>query len=219
MKRFWTILLLSMSLLASPAIGAEKALCPVCRVKEGHAELETVHAERTHEGVRYTFCSQRCADEFALDPAAYVPPRFPRPAPALPPLDLSGQPLGWEGLKGRVVLVDFWATWCAPCRKAMPRLQALHDKYAASGFMVLGVSIDEDGPEKVRKHVAAKKLTYPMTLDTGKSPAWQRFRVKAVPAAYLVDGEGFIVAQWTGGIGDLEEMEEKVRQLLVPSEN
>ena len=99
-------------------------------------------------------------------------------------------------MKGKVTLVDFWATWCAPCRKSMPELQSLHEKYRARGFSVVGVSIDEgkDAARKVKKFVDAKKITYPIVIDSEKSPTWERFRVKAVPAAFLVDQEGRIVA-------------------------
>ena len=82
------------------------------------------------------------------------------------------------------MLLDFWATWCVPCKKSMPELQALHDKYAARGFRVVGISIDEGGASKVKKYVKSKKLTYPIAVDSEKSPAWEAFRVKAVPAAF-----------------------------------
>ena len=204
---------------APPAAVAETRVCPVCRVREGPREPEEVRAWRTHETLRYGFCSEKCAREFATDPAAYTPPTFPRPAPALPVSDLGGAPLAWEGLKGRVVLVDFWATWCAPCRKSMPELQALHDRHSARGFMVVGVSIDEGKAlRKVRKFVSSRNITYPIAIDAGSPPAWERFRVKAVPAAFLVDRQGRIVAQWTGQSADVRELEQKLVSLLAPAD-
>jgi thiol-disulfide isomerase/thioredoxin len=184
-------------------------------VKEGGHGEETVVAWRTYDGVRYGFCSERCAKDFAADPAAYVPASLPRPAPELVAADLKGKPMSWESLKGKVVLVDFWATWCAPCRKAMPELQALHDKYAKRGFTVLGVAIDEGNPvPKIKKFVTSKKITYPIAIDSEEDPTWGRFRVKAVPAAFLIDQEGRIVAQWTGVSADSREVEEKLAALL-----
>ena len=196
----------------------EKGLCPVCKVSEGATRAEEVHAWRTHAGARHGFCSERCAREFDADPAAYLPPSFPWPAPELSLADLEGRPLTWSVLRGQVVLVDFWATWCAPCRKSMPELQALHDRYAARGFAVLGVSIDEGrAAAKVRKFVAAKKISYPIAIDSAESPTWQRFRVKAVPAAFLVDRKGRVVAQWTGTGVDVRELEGKLGALLAPT--
>ena len=218
MKRVFVTLLTGLLLAGfvgpSATAAVEKMLCLVCKVKEGSSEAEAVHAVRTHDGARYGFCSEKCAKEFDADPAAYVPPSFPRPAPELDVTDLKGKPVNWQSLRGTVVLVDFWATWCAPCRKSMPELQALHDKYARRGFTVLGVSIDEGGPGKVKKLVASKKFTYPMALDSEKAPAWERFHVKAIPAAFLVDQQGRVIAQWTGAPANARELEEKLVSLL-----
>jgi len=191
-----------------------KAMCLVCKVTRGEAEEEEVKAVRTHAGKAYGFCSEKCAQAFAADPVAYIPPSFPRPAPLFALNDLAGKPLSNESLKGKVVLLDFWATWCAPCLKSMPELQALHRKYADRGFTVVGISIDEGGPAKVRKLVASKKFTYPIALDSEKSPAWESFRVKAVPAAFLIDREGRIVAQWTGTPTVAGELEAKLEAML-----
>jgi len=215
MKRWIPILMVSLWMVgASPAIGGEKAVCMVCKVKHGEAAEEEVKAWRTHEGVRYGFCSESCAKEFEADPAAYLPPLFPRPAPELTLTALHGGELSWQSLQGKVVLVDFWATWCAPCRKSMPRLQALHDRYAARGFTVLGVSIDAaKDTAKVRKFAASKKITYPIAIDSEQGSAWERFAVKAVPAAFLVDAQGKIVAQWTGA-PDEAELEKRLAGML-----
>jgi peroxiredoxin len=204
------------SLAAHPVAAAPsgKAVCLVCKVTRGEAEEEPVKATRSHEGQEYGFCSEKCAKAFAVDPLAYVPPEFPRPAPAFQLTDLGGRSLTPATLQGQVVLIDFWATWCVPCRKSMPELQALHDRYSKRGFTVVGVSIDEGGPGPVRKFVQSKKIRYPIAVDDAAAPAWDAFRVKAVPAAYLVDREGKIVAQWTGAPARPQELEEKIRQLL-----
>src|SRR5262245_52067524 len=135
MKRMiWTLIAASIAIgvatVPTVAAAPAKALCPVCRVTEGAVEEEPVRAVRTHEGVEYGFCSEKCAKAFMADPAAYVPPVFPRPAPAFSLVDLKGKPISNQSLRGGVVLIDFWATWCAPCRRSMPEMQALHTKYA-----------------------------------------------------------------------------------------
>jgi thiol-disulfide isomerase/thioredoxin len=198
-----TLLLAVLAMNAPSAAFAEKALCLVCKMKEGKAKPETVTAFRTHDGIRYGFCSKECAEEFESDPVTFLPPVFPRPAPPMPLSDLGGKPLR-SSLEGKVVLVDFWATWCAPCQKSMPELQALHDKYAGRGFTVIGVSVDErakgsDNAEaKIRGFIAKKKITYPIAIDSGTPALWEQYRVKVVPAAFLIDRRGRIVAQWSG---------------------
>lgn len=220
MKRIFLAVLAAVLALGGHAFAAEdhdEQLCRVCAVREGATEPEHVAAWRTYEGVRYGLCSQACAEEFDLDPIAYVPPVFPREAPALDLAALAGDSLTWEALAGKVVLVDFWATWCPPCRKSMPELQQIHAAYGPRGFTAVGVSIDEAKDErKVRKFVESRKITYPIAIDAGEAPAWARFRVKAVPAAFLVDGEGRIVAQWTGVPADAKTLEGRLGELLPP---
>ena len=220
MNRFFALLLAAGVTLAGPVLAPvaraapAKAICLVCRVQHGEAEEEPVKAVRVHDGKEYGFCSEKCARAFALDPAAYLPPELPRAAPAFSVTDLAGKPIANRDLAGKVVLLDFWATWCAPCRKSMPELQALHEKYAGRGFSVLGISIDEGGPAKVRKFVQSKRFTYPIAMDSAKSPAWEAFGVKAVPAAFLLDREGRIAAQWTGSPANAAELERKLEELL-----
>lgn len=206
------------SVLASGALSAAAApartLCLVCKVKHGEAVEEPVKAVRTYEGTEYGFCSEACARDFDADPAAYIPPVLPRLAPSFTLVTLAGSPLTSELLKGQVVLLDFWATWCAPCRKSMPELQALHTKYALRGFTVVGVSIDEGDRSKVKKYVTSKRFTYPIAVDTEKDPAWESYRVKAIPAAFLLDRQGRIVAQWTGAPANMREVEKHLETLL-----
>ena len=201
----------------APAIAAVKqGICIVCQVRSGEAEAEDIKATRTYAGKEYGFCSLKCAQTFDADPAAYVPPTFPRSAPAFSLKDLSGKPVSNASFKGQVVLLDFWATWCAPCVKSMPELQSLHAKYASRGFQVVGISIDEgvSGAVKVKKFIGAKRIAYPIAIDSGKRPAWEAFWVKTVPAAYLLDREGRIVAQWTGAPADMAQLEAKLEELL-----
>jgi thiol-disulfide isomerase/thioredoxin len=189
-------------------------VCLVCKVKHGEAEAEPVKATRTHDGQSYGFCSEKCAGEFAADPLAFLPPVFPRTASGFALTDLAGGAVTAESLRGRVVLLDFWATWCAPCRRSMPALQALHERYAARGLTVLGVSIDENSDAKVRKFVKDKAFTYAIAIDSAHEPAWLAYRVKSVPAAFLIDRDGNVVAQWTGAAAPEDELEARVRELL-----
>ena len=140
---------------------------------------------------------------------------FPRPAPAFALNDLEGTALSTESLKGKVMLVDFWATWCLPCRKSMPELQALQTEFADRGFTVVGVSIDEaKHAKRVREFVEENGIRYPIAMDNGEAPAWDAYRVKAIPAAFLIDGNGQIVSQWTGESADVAALKKQLDELL-----
>ena len=218
MRRIWMVTLLTtVTLLAGSANAAKMAICRVCVVNHGEGEPEAVKATRTYQGKEYGFCSDKCAKTFDADPAAYLEPEFPRAAPAFALSDLAGKPVSSASLKGKVVLVDFWATWCVPCRKSMPELQALHDKYASRGFTVLGISTDQGGVAKVKKFVEDRKYTYPIAVDSEKAPAWEAYGVRAIPAAFLLDAKGRIVAQWTGA-PNTAEVESRIDSLLATTD-
>jgi len=106
--------------------------------------------------------------------------------------DLQGQPWHLRDLRGKVVLVNFWATWCPPCRKEMPDLQALYDKYKDRGFLVLSISDEESA--KVSPFIAERKITYPVLLDPGRKVN-EAFVVEGIPKSFVYDREGKLVAQ------------------------
>jgi len=106
--------------------------------------------------------------------------------------DLEGQPWRLRDLKGKVVLVNFWATWCPPCRKEMPDLQALYDRYKDQGFVV--VSISDEEAAKVQPFIAERKITYPVLLDPGRKVT-DLFQVQGIPKSFVYNREGKLVAQ------------------------
>jgi len=106
--------------------------------------------------------------------------------------DLQGNPWHLRDLKGKVVLVNFWATWCPPCRKEMPDLQALYDKYKDEGFVVISISDEEVA--KVQPFIAERKITYPVLLDPGRKVN-DLFQVEGIPKSFVYDRAGKLVAQ------------------------
>lgn len=106
--------------------------------------------------------------------------------------DLSGKSWHLHDLKGKVVLVNFWATWCPPCRKEMPDLQALYDKYKDQGFLVLSISDEEAA--KVSPFIAERKISYPVLLDPGRKVN-DAFIVEGIPKSFVYDRDGKLVAQ------------------------
>jgi len=175
----------------------EKAVCIVCATN-GETEPEKVGATRDYQGTTYYFCSTKCAATFDANPAAYV--LETGPAPAASWTTTAGEPLTLASMGGQVVLLDFWATWCKPCVKSMPELDAMYRDYQKQGLMVVGVSVDqgEDRAKKVKKFLEKKPVAYPIVIDSAESSSWEAFNVSALPTLYLIDREGHIVERWIG---------------------
>jgi peroxiredoxin len=106
--------------------------------------------------------------------------------------DLNGKSWTLQELKGKVVLLNFWATWCPPCRKEMPDLDALYTRFEPQGFVILGIS--DDDPDKVREFVQKQGTTYPVLLDPG-SKVNQLLHINGIPKTFVYDRDGKIVAQ------------------------
>jgi peroxiredoxin len=107
--------------------------------------------------------------------------------------DLQGKTWTLKDLKGKVVLVNFWATWCPPCRKEMPDLDALYNRFKDQGFVILAISEDEE-TAKVDPFIAEHKISYPILLDPG-SKVNKLFQVEGIPKSFVYDREGKLVAQ------------------------
>jgi len=106
--------------------------------------------------------------------------------------DLTGKTWKFSDLRGKVVLVNFWATWCPPCRKEMPDLDALYQRFAAKGFVVLGISDEERS--KVEPFIRERKVSFPVLLDPGRKVNDQ-FIVEGIPKSFVYDRDGKLVAQ------------------------
>jgi peroxiredoxin len=106
--------------------------------------------------------------------------------------DLQGKSWTLRELRGKVVLVNFWATWCPPCRKEMPDLEALYNRFEGEGLVVLAISDEDAG--KVRPFLAARPVTYPILLDPGRKVN-DLFQVEGIPKTFVYNREGKLVAQ------------------------
>jgi peroxiredoxin len=144
-------------------------------------------------------------------PAPAVGEGHPAPDFTLPVLDGPEQSL--SALRGRVVLLNFWATWCKPCEEEMPAMQRLHASLAGDDFALLAVSVD-DGDEEVRAFRDRLALTFPILRDPEKraSGAYQTFRF---PESWLIDRNGVVVARYIGPRAwDEPVYVERIRKLI-----
>jgi peroxiredoxin len=106
--------------------------------------------------------------------------------------DLSGKTWKFAELRGKVVLVNFWATWCPPCRKEMPDLETLYERFGSKGFVVLGISDEELA--KVEPFIRERNVSFPVLLDPGRKVN-DLFVVDGIPKSFVYDREGKLVAQ------------------------
>jgi peroxiredoxin/YHS domain-containing protein len=174
----------------------KKARCVIC-AQSGETSEESAAAGVRYRGKSYFFCNKAEVAMFKKDPESYLPPVLPRPAPELNARLMGGDKVGLADYRGKVVLIDFWATWCKPCVKSMPSVDKLYASRKDKGFVALGISIDED-TSKVAPFLKKKPVSYPILLDSAKDATWAAYKVKAIPALFLVDRNGQVVAQWTG---------------------
>jgi peroxiredoxin len=135
------------------------------------------------------------------------------PAPALALKDLEGATHRLPDYRGKVVVINFWATWCAPCRDEMPSIQRLKDKLSGRPFVVLAVNLDE--PEsRIRKFLAQMKLDFPILLDPERKTA-RAWQARILPTTFVVGPDGKIRYSLVGEINwDNEHVVARISELL-----
>jgi peroxiredoxin len=125
----------------------------------------------------------------------------------------NGPNLRLQEQRGRVVLINFWATWCGPCRQEMPQLAKLHDKYRDAGFTVVGISVDDD-TRKASDVASRLGLSFPVLLDNDKTVS-QLYDLATMPSTFLVDRDGRVRYVHKGYVSGTELLYDKeIRELL-----
>ncbi len=135
------------------------------------------------------------------------------PAPALALPTAGGDTVALDRLRGRVVYVDFWASWCGPCRRSFPWMNEMHAKYGPAGLTMIGVNVDKRRPDAER-FLQQTPAAFTIVYDpAGSAP--EAYGVKGMPSSYLIDGAGNVVAVESGfRDGQKAELEARIRALL-----
>jgi cytochrome c biogenesis protein CcmG/thiol:disulfide interchange protein DsbE len=162
------------------------------------------------------------APDAAGGEAQYISPLKGKPAPEFALEDLNGKKVSLASYKGKAVLINFWATWCGPCKIETPWLIELRNQYAAQGFEVLGVSTDDidrgdpqtlsDEKKEIARAVEQMRIPYPVLID-GDSLSKPYGGLDAMPASFFVDRNGTVVAAQMG-LTSKDDIEANIRKAL-----
>ena len=148
-----------------------------------------------------------------LGPENDAPPQLRgKAAPGFTLVTLEGKKVSLADYKGRPVLVNFWATWCAPCKLEMPWFEEFRAKYQGQGFEVLGIAEDDAGKDEIAKAVKKLGATYPILLTDGKvAPAYGG--IDYLPMSFYVDSKG-VVQEQTAGLASKDEVEANIKKII-----
>ena len=128
---------------------------------------------------------------------AVAKPEKTIPAPNFTLKSLNGEEVSLSQQKGKYVLVNFWATWCGPCKVEMPSLEILHQRFKSKNFSLLAISNDMFGAQIVKPFIKANNLTFPVLLDQ-QLQASNKFGVVSLPTTFMIDPEGNIIGELRG---------------------
>jgi peroxiredoxin len=129
--------------------------------------------------------------------AKMIQPGFKVPSFTFP--DINGKEVSLSDQRGKVILVNVWATWCPPCRREMPSMQRLYEKFKGKNFEILAVSIDSEGREAVEPFMRKMNLTFPALLDPGETIR-SLYGITGVPESFIIDQQGILVEKIIGPV-------------------
>ncbi len=144
--------------------------------------------------------------------AVLVAAKERKPAPDFALTDAFGKTVKLSDSRGKVVLLDFWATWCTGCKKEIPWFSEFHKTYEREGFAAIGVSLDDGGWSILKPFLAGTQIPYQILL--GDESIAKRYGIKNMPDTFLIDRGGRIAAAYTAGLVDKDDAESHIRVLL-----
>jgi peroxiredoxin len=134
-------------------------------------------------------------------------------APAVKLVTTSGQPVTLGNYKGYVLIMDFFATWCIPCKESIPHLNSLNRKYGKQGLQILGVSVDEGSDREVKNFILERKISYPVAVSG--EDLQTEYGLRSIPTIYLINKKGMVAEKFQGYSEQTgKAMEEAVKRLL-----
>jgi len=126
--------------------------------------------------------------------------------------DLDGKPFKFSDLKGKVIILDFWATWCPPCRTEIPHFKSLYSQYKGDGLEVIGIALDQGGANVVRPFAEDFQINYPILI--GNQRVTEDYGgIRGIPTTFIIDRQGRIVEKFVG-YRDKEVFESVIQDLL-----
>jgi len=139
--------------------------------------------------------------------------RAGQPAPNFKVVTTSGQPVSLDNYRGYVLVIDFFATWCPPCKEAIPHLVEMNRKYGKQGLQILGQSMDEDGERAVKSFIEEYRINYPVALAPEQVQI--DFGISSVPVMFVIDKKGKVAEVYRGFNDEIgRSMEMLVKKLL-----
>jgi peroxiredoxin len=154
-------------------------------------------------------------DKKAAAESAQVAPRIGYRPPNFALKDLEGRTIDLESFRGKVIFINFWATWCVPCRAEMPLMEKLYQEFKDKDFVMLAVSEDLEGKSVVEPFVKELKFTFPVLLDQDLA-VMTLYGIRAIPETFLIDRTGLITHKIPGARDwSQKEMKELVAKLLL----
>lgn len=147
-----------------------------------------------------------------VPPAAFASFQKGQPAPPIKVTTTSGQTLSLANYKGHVLILDFFASWCVPCKRSIPHIMELNSKYGKQGLQILGLSLDEDKDDLI-EFVAPFKLNYPVAL--ANEDLQSEYGIRSLPTLFVIDKKGIIVEKFMGLTEEMRKsLEATVKRLL-----